>query len=64
MNHCTAPSSYKKGSVVVEDKTDREELERRLAQAKRMAAVSTDAITQGRLQKLVKDLEEQLQEPE
>jgi transcriptional regulator NrdR family protein len=63
MNHCTAPSSYKKGSVVVEDKTDREELERRLAQAKRMAA-STDAVTEERLQKLVKNLEEQLREPE
>ena len=48
----------------MEDKTDREELERRLAQAKRMAAVSTDAVTQERLQKLVKDLEEQLREPE
>jgi hypothetical protein len=47
-----------------EDETDREELERRLAQAKRMAAVSTDAVTQERLQKLVKDLEEQLREPE
>jgi len=64
MNHCTAPWSYEKGSVAVEDKTDREELERRLAQAKRMAAVSTDAVTQERLQKLVKDLEEQLREPE
>ncbi len=63
MNHCTAPSSYKKGSVVVEDKTDREELERRLAQAKRMAA-STDAVTEERLQKLAKNLEEQLREPE
>ena len=63
MNHCIAPSSYKKGSVVVEDKTDREELERRLAQAKRMAA-STDAVTEERLQKLVKNLEEQLREPE
>ena len=49
MNHCTAPSSYEKGSVAVEDKTDREELERRLAQAKPMAAVSTDAVTQERL---------------
>jgi len=47
----------------VEDKTDREELERRLAQAKRMAA-STDAVTEERLQKLAKNLEEQLREPE
>jgi hypothetical protein len=44
----------------VADKSDRKELERRLAQARRMAAQPTDALTKERLEKLVRDLEDQL----
>ena len=41
------------------EKSDRKELERRLEQAKRAAALGNDPVTTERLQKLVKDLEEQ-----
>jgi|GraSoi_2013_20cm_1033751.scaffolds.fasta_scaffold109865_1 hypothetical protein len=44
--------------------SDREELQRRLEQAKRAAALLSDTVTTERLQKLVKDLEEQFSEPE
>jgi len=53
-----------KGSVAMDDKSDRKELERRLEQAKRMAAFPSDTVTNGRLQKLVQDLEEQLRKSE
>ena len=49
-----------KECVAVAEKSDRRELERRLEQAKRMAAEPTDAVTKERLQRLVHDLEEQL----
>ena len=39
---------------------DRKELERRLEQAKRMAALPVDPLTKERLQRLVQELEEQL----
>jgi hypothetical protein len=39
---------------------DRKELERRLEQAKRAAALFNDPVTTERLHKLIKDLEEQL----
>jgi hypothetical protein len=42
---------------------DRKELERRLEQARRMAAEVLEPITSERLKKLVEDLEEQLREP-
>jgi hypothetical protein len=42
---------------------DRIELERRLEQARRMAAAGFDNTTTERLKKLVEDLEEQLREP-
>lgn len=43
------------------EKSDRKELERRLEQAKRIAAlVPADDATRDRLQKLVQELEEQL----
>jgi hypothetical protein len=48
-----------KECVAVAEESDRKELERRLAQAKRMAA-PTDAVTKERLQRLVQELEEQL----
>jgi hypothetical protein len=53
-----------KGSVAMDDKSDRRELERRLEQAKRMAAFAGDTVTNERLQKLVQDLEEQLRKSE
>jgi hypothetical protein len=64
VNHCVAPSSYKRGSVAVDEKRDRKELERRLEQAKRMAAMAADPVTNERLRKLVQELEEQLRESE
>jgi len=39
------------------EKSDREELQRRLEQAKRAAALGNDPVTAERLQKLVKELE-------
>jgi hypothetical protein len=41
-------------------KSDREELERRLEQARRMAKQPFDVLTEKRLEQLVRDLEEQL----
>lgn len=41
-------------------KSDREELERRLAQARRLAGATTDRVTHEQLSQLVRDLEEQL----
>ncbi|WP_375415526.1 hypothetical protein [uncultured Bradyrhizobium sp.] len=42
------------------DSSDRKELERQLEQARRMAALPVDPLTKERLDKLVRDLEEQL----
>lgn len=42
------------------DRNDRAELERRLAQAMRLAKGSTDHLTKERLNGLVRELEEQL----
>ena len=58
------PSSYKRGSVAMVEKSDRKELERRLEQAKRMGAMAADPVTNERLRKLVQELEEQLRESE
>lgn len=44
--------------------SDRLELERRLEQAKRMAAFAGDTVTNERLQKLVQDLEQLLRKSE
>ena len=44
----------------MDEKSEREELQRRLGQAKRMAAVLSDPVTMERLQTLVQQLEEQL----
>jgi CRP-like cAMP-binding protein len=46
------------------ERSDREELQRRLEQAKRAAALLNDPLTTERLQKLIKDLEERLGEGE
>ena len=48
----------------MDEKSDRAELQRRLDQAKRMVALRIDAITTERLQKLVRELEEQLRKSE
>ena len=48
----------------MDEKSEREELQRRLGQAKRMAAVPSDPVTMERLQKLVQQLEEQLRKSE
>jgi hypothetical protein len=48
----------------MDEKSDRKDLERRLEQAKRMVVLSNDAVTKERLQKLVQELEEQLQKSE
>jgi len=46
------------------EKSDREELQRRLEQARRAVALLNDPLTTERLQKLIKDLEERLGEGE
>ena len=47
------------------EKSDRKEIERRLEQAKRIAALLPhDDVTRERLQKLARDLEEQLRKSE
>lgn len=48
----------------MDEKSDRKELQRRLQQAKRMITLSPDVVTRERLQKLVEELEEQLQASE
>jgi hypothetical protein len=60
MNHFGASPSYMNGNSAMAENTDRKELERRLAQARRMVEQSLDALTTERLQKLIRDLEEQL----
>ena len=42
------------------ESSDRKELERRLEQAKRIAGLALDPLTNERLQRLVQELEEQL----
>jgi TATA-binding protein-associated factor Taf7 len=42
------------------EKSDRKELERRLAQARRMVAEAIDPLTKDRLAALIRDIEEQL----
>ena len=42
------------------ESNDRKELERRLEQAKRIANLPVDPLTKERLQRLVRELEEQL----
>ncbi len=60
MNNSDGALSYKRGNVVMADSSDRKELERQLEQARRMAALPVDPLTKERLDKLVRDLEEQL----
>ena len=44
----------------MDQKSDREELKRRLEQCRRLAADALDPLTKERLQKLILDLEEQI----
>jgi hypothetical protein len=46
------------------NRTHRDELERRLAQARRLAREPSDPLTRGRLAKLVEELELALQQPQ
>ena len=48
----------------MDEKSGREELQRRLGQAKRVGAVPSDPVTMERLEKLVQQLEEQLRKSE
>jgi DNA-binding ferritin-like protein len=43
------------------EKSDRKELERRLEQARRIAKQAVDPLTKEQLERLIRDLEEQLQ---
>jgi hypothetical protein len=54
----------KEGESQMDEKRNRKELERRLEQAKRAAALGNDPVTNERLRKLVRELEEQLRESE
>jgi hypothetical protein len=47
------------GVHAMAEKSDRKELERRVEQARRMAA-GADPLTKERLEKLIRDIEEQL----
>jgi hypothetical protein len=61
MNNSRASPSYINGDNAMAEKSDRKELERRLAQARRMAKQPIDPLTKDRLGALIRDLEEQLQ---
>jgi hypothetical protein len=60
VNLLSASSSYIRGSILISESKDRKELKQRLAQAKRIADGALDPLTKERLQRLVKELEEQL----
>jgi hypothetical protein len=49
-------------SVAMDENSDREELEKKLEQSRRMAAGQTDPVRQGWLFTLVRDLERRLQD--
>jgi hypothetical protein len=60
MNNSRALPSYKNGNNAMTEKSDRKELERRLAKARRMAKEPVDPLTKERLAALILDLEDQL----
>ena len=60
MNHLAVPPSYEEGNVAMALKSDRQELERRLQQARRMLREHDDPLTKERLSQLIRDLEGQL----
>jgi DNA-binding ferritin-like protein len=45
-------------------KSDREELERRLKQVRRLSSTANDDVTRERMNALARDLEDQLKQPE
>jgi hypothetical protein len=51
-------------NALMAQESDRKELERRLEQARRMAAAVIEPVTKERLARLIGDLEEQLREPQ
>ena len=62
MNILGIQPSNRQGATTMNRK-DREELLRRLAQARRLALEPSDPLTRERLAQLVEDLEMRLQEP-
>jgi hypothetical protein len=44
--------------------TDRNEVERRLKQVRRLSSIANDAVTRERMNQLARDLEDQLKKPE
>jgi hypothetical protein len=62
MNILGIQPSNRQGATTM-NRTDREELLRRLAQARRLALEPSDPLTRERLAQLVEDLELRLQEP-
>ena len=60
MNNFDATPSYMNGNSAMTEKSDRKELERRLEQARRIAKSQPDLLTRDRIEKLIRDLEEQL----
>jgi hypothetical protein len=60
MNNPVHAPSYMNGDSEMTEKSDRKELEQRLAQARRLAREPVDALTKERLAGLIRDIEEQL----
>jgi hypothetical protein len=62
LNVLAASPSNKDGDRAMNEKDDREQLERKLAQARRLAAQASDLTTKGRLADVVDELEDKLLE--
>jgi hypothetical protein len=62
LNVSAASPSNKDGDRAMNEKDDREQLERKLAQARRLAAQASDLTTKGRLADVVDELEDKLLE--
>jgi hypothetical protein len=62
LNVLAASPSNKDGDRAMNEKDDREQLERKLAQARRLAALASDPTTKGRLADVVDELEDKLLE--
>ena len=60
LNISDASPSNKDGDRVMSEKDDREQLERKLAQTRRLAALASDHTTKERLAELVDELEGKL----
>jgi len=62
LNVLAASPSNKDGDRAMNEKDDREQLERKLAQTRRLAAQASDLTTKGRLADVVDELEDKLLE--